>query len=163
MEKALHGLVFAVPHRLRRTAGSDPADGDFRFQRFRAVLHQCIRLGGYGGLECLHEIDQFMMLPMMSVGLASTTFTGQNVGASYIDRAKKGATTAFLLAELVTIVMMIPLLIFAPQMVYLFNQEAAVIRYGTLFLYLLSPFYISAASTRFIPTSCVAQETPEHR
>ena len=38
--------------------------------------------------------------------------------------------------------MMIPLLIFAPQMVYLFNQEAAVIRYGTLFLYLLSPFYI---------------------
>lgn len=64
-----------------------------------------------------------MMLPMMSVGLASTTFTGQNVGASYIDRAKKGATTAFLLAELVTIVMMIPLLIFAPQMVYLFNQE----------------------------------------
>ena len=27
-------------------------------------------------------------------------------------------------------------------MVYLFNQETAVIRYGTLFLYLLSPFYI---------------------
>ena len=35
------------------------------------------------------KIDQFMMLPMMSVGLASTTFTGQNVGASYIDRAKR--------------------------------------------------------------------------
>ena len=94
------------------------------------------------GWSAYMKIDQFMMLPMMSVGLASTTFTGQNVGASYIDRAKKGATTAFLLAELVTIVMMIPLLIFAPQMVYLFNQEAAVIRYGTLFLYLLSPFYI---------------------
>ena len=72
----------------------------------------------------------------------SDVMAGQNVGASYIDRAKKGATTAFLLAELVTIVMMIPLLIFAPQMVYLFNQETAVIRYGTLFLYLLSPFYI---------------------
>lgn len=55
LEKALHGLVFAVPHRLRRTAGSDPADGDFRFQRFRAVLYQCIRLGCYGRLECLHE------------------------------------------------------------------------------------------------------------
>lgn len=94
------------------------------------------------GWSACMKIDQFMMLPMMSVGLASTTFTGQNVGASYIDRAKKGATTAFLLAELVTIVMMIPLLIFAPQMVYLFNQETAVIRYGTLFLYLLSPFYI---------------------
>ena len=94
------------------------------------------------GWSACMKIDQFMMLPMMSVGLASTTFTGQNVGASYIDRAKKGATTAFLLAELVTIVMMIPLLIFAPQMVYLFNQEAAVIRFGTLFLYLLSPFYI---------------------
>ena len=88
------------------------------------------------------KIDQFMMLPMMSVGLASTTFTGQNVGAGQIDRAKKGARTAFLLSELVTIVMMIPLLIFTPQMVYLFNQETEVIRYGTLFLYLLSPFYI---------------------
>ena len=73
------------------------------------------------GWSAYMKIDQFMMLPMMSVGLASTTFTGQNVGASYIDRAKKGATTAFLLAELVTIVMMIPLLIFAPQMVYLFK------------------------------------------
>ena len=84
------------------------------------------------------NIDQFMLLPMMSVGLASTTFTGQNVGAGQIDRAKKGARTAFLLSELVTIVMMIPLLIFTPQMVYLFNQETEVIRYGTLFLYLLS-------------------------
>lgn len=65
------------------------------------------------GWSACMKIDQFMMLPMMSVGLASTTFTGQNVGASYIDRAKKGATTAFLLAELVTIVMMIPLLIFS--------------------------------------------------
>ena len=94
------------------------------------------------GWSACMKIDQFMMLPMMSVGLASTTFTGQNVGAGQIDRAKKGARTAFLLSELVTIVMMIPLLIFAPQMVYLFNQEAEVIRYGTLFLYLLSPFYI---------------------
>ena len=109
------------------------------------------------------KIDQFMMLPMMSVGLASTTFTGQNVGASYIDRAKKGATTAFLLAELVTIVMMIPLLIFAPQMVYLFNQEAAVIRYGTCSCISSPRSTFSAASTRFIPTSCVAQETPEHQ
>ena len=44
--------------------------------------------------------------------------------------------------------MMIPLLIFAPHMVYLFNQETAVIRYGTLFLYLLSPFYILCCVTQ---------------
>lgn len=41
------------------------------------------------GWSAYMKIDQFMMLPMMSVGLASTTFTGQNVGASYIDRAKR--------------------------------------------------------------------------
>ncbi len=111
-------------------------------ERFRAVLYQCIRLGCYGRLECLHENRPVYDAADDECWSCLTTFTGQNVGASYIDRAKKGATTAFLLAELVTIVMMIPLLIFAPQMVYLFNQETAVIRYGTLFLYLLSPFYI---------------------
>ena len=94
------------------------------------------------GWSACMKIDQFMMLPMMSVGLASTTFTGQNVGTGQIDRAKKGARTAFLLSELVTIVAMIHITSLSPQMVYLFNQETEVIRYGTLFLYLLSPFYI---------------------
>ena len=93
-------------------------------------------------LECLHENRPVYDAADDECWSCFDHLHRQNVGASYIDRAKKGATTAFLLAELVTIVMMIPLLIFAPQMVYLFNQEAAVIRYGTLFLYLLSPFYI---------------------
>lgn len=94
------------------------------------------------GWSAYAKIDQFMMLPMMSVGLSATTFTGQNVGAGQIDRAKKGAKTAFWLAEIVTITVMIPLMIFAPKLVYLFSQEANVLHYGTLFLYMLSPFYM---------------------
>ena len=34
--------------------------------------------------------DQFVMLPMQSISLASTTFVGQNLGAGEVKRAKKG-------------------------------------------------------------------------
>ena len=37
---------------------------------------------------------------------------------------------------------MIPLLVFAPQIVGFFNSKPEVVEYGTIFLYWITPFYI---------------------
>lgn len=94
------------------------------------------------GWSAYSKIDMFMMMPMQSVSMAATTFVGQNLGAGKIKRARTGTRTSLFLAMGVTVVIMIPLLVFAPLMVQMFNSDAEVIGYGALFIRLLSPFYV---------------------
>ena len=88
------------------------------------------------------KIDQVLFLPMQSTALAATTFVGQNLGAGQTARAKKGVTYSMLLAVAATLLLMIPILIWAPNIVGFLNAEPAVVEYGTLFLYWLTPFYV---------------------
>lgn len=94
------------------------------------------------GWTAYSKIDQLLILPMQSVGLASTTFVGQNLGQSKVDRARQGIRTALLMAVAVTFCVMIPVIVFAPQMVAFFNDKPEVIGYGTLLLRYISPFYL---------------------
>ena len=94
------------------------------------------------GWSAYGKIDQFMMLPMQSVALAGTTFVGQTHTGRREARVKKGTRTALGLSMVISIAVMIPLLSFAPVMVKLFNSYSEVVRYGSLFLRLLSPFYV---------------------
>ncbi|MBQ8407767.1 MAG: MATE family efflux transporter [Clostridia bacterium] len=95
-----------------------------------------------GGWTAYSKIDQLILLPMSSVSLASTTFVGQNLGKGNVERAKKGVSTALLIACCSTALLMIPVLIFAPHLVYFFNKEPEIIEFGTMFLHWLTPFYV---------------------
>ena len=88
------------------------------------------------------KVDHLLFLPVQSIALAVTTFVGQNLGSKQIARAKRGVTCAMLLSLAATILLMIPVLIFAPQIVGFLNNKPEVIRNGTLFLRWLSPFYV---------------------
>jgi Na+-driven multidrug efflux pump len=79
---------------------------------------------------------------MQSIALASTTFVGQNLGKNQVQRAKKGVTVSLLIAGASTVVLMIPVLLFSPQIVAFFNAKPEVVEYGSLLLRWLSPFYI---------------------
>lgn len=94
------------------------------------------------GWSAYNKIDQFLMLPMQSVALASTTFVGQNYGAGNIPRVKKGTFTAMKLAMAVTLTLMAPVLLLAPWLVGLFSTEAEVVGYGSMLLRMISPFYL---------------------
>lgn len=94
------------------------------------------------GWSSYGKIDKFCMLPIQSVSLSITTFVGQNLGAGQVARAKKGSTVAFVMSFIMTIVIMIPIMIFATPLVGLFNQEPEVLEYGTLFLRLMMPFFL---------------------
>lgn len=102
----------------------------------------------YFGADCMSgwtaysKIDQLLFLPMQSLALASITFVGQNLGIDQVGRAKKGARTAFIMSVVATVILTIPLLIFAPQLVSFFNGKAEVVAYGSMLLRYCSPFYV---------------------
>ncbi len=100
------------------------------------------------GADCMSgwtayaKVDQLMFLPLQSVALSATTFVGQNLGSGQEARAKKGVRAALGMAVTATILLMIPVLIFAPWLVAFFNSKAEVVQYGTLMLRCISPFYV---------------------
>lgn len=94
------------------------------------------------GWTAYGKIDQLMLMPLTAVSLAATTFVGQNLGINDVARARKGVKYAMLLSIAGTVILMIPILIFAPQFTSFFNDKKEVIEYGTLLLRLISPFYV---------------------
>ncbi len=99
------------------------------------------------GWTAYSKIDALMLLPMQSIGLATTTFVGQNIGVGRVDRVKEGVKTGLMLSLVSTVVPMIPVMIFAPQLVAFFNAKKEVVDYGTLMLRWISPFYALTCSS----------------
>ena len=101
----------------------------------------------YFGPDCMSgwtaytKVDQLMILPVQSISMANTTFVGQNLGVGDTPRAKKGVRISLWLSVAVTAVLLIPVLLFAPDLTAFFNNKAEVVSYGALLLRLLSPFY----------------------
>lgn len=88
------------------------------------------------------KIDQLLFLPMQSISLAVTTFVGQNLGKGQVQRAKQGVTRALIISMSATAIMMIPVMVFAPHIVAFLNDKPEVITNGTMFLRVLTPFYL---------------------
>lgn len=94
------------------------------------------------GWTAYSKIDQFILLPVQSVALASTTFVGQNLGINHVERAKKGVRTALGIGTVATVLIMIPVMIFASELVAFFNSKPEVVAYGTLLLRWILPCYV---------------------
>ena len=135
----------------------------------RRILRQIIRIGvpsalqmaitsfsnvfvqsyiNYFGLDCMSgwttysKLDQFIILPVQSLGLAATPFVGQNLGPDQVERAKRGTRDAFLLSVGITVVISSAAIALAPQLVAFFNDKPEVVAYGSLFLRYMCPCYV---------------------
>lgn len=135
----------------------------------RRILRQIVRIGvpsalqlaitsfsnvfvqsyiNYFGLDCMSgwttysKLDQFIILPVQSLGLAATTFVGQNLGTDQVERAKRGTRDAFFLSVSITVVISSAAIAIAPQLVAFFNDKPEVVAYGTLFLRYMCPCYV---------------------
>jgi Na+-driven multidrug efflux pump len=88
------------------------------------------------------KVDALLFLPMQSIALASTTFVGQNLGKNQPERARKGVRNALIMAVGTTVILMGPVLYFAPEIVAFFNEKQEVVNYGAMLLRWVSPFYV---------------------
>ena len=86
------------------------------------------------GWSCYNKLDQFIMLPMQSMAMASTTFVSQNVGARQPKRAEQGTHITIGLTLLITGVIVAAMMVFAAPSVELFSTDPEVVSYGVLFI-----------------------------
>ena len=86
------------------------------------------------GWSCYNKLDQFVMLPMQSMAMASTTFVSQNIGAGKGMRANKGTVIAVSMAVAITGAIVLMLCLFAAPAVGLFSRDERVIEFGVLFI-----------------------------
>ena len=86
------------------------------------------------GWASYNKLDHFILLPMQSMAMASTTFVSQNVGAGDEQRSHRGTVVAILMTCTVTALIAAVLAIWAPGAVRLFSPDAEVIRWGAMFI-----------------------------
>ena len=91
--------------------------------------------GVMAGWSSYNKLDQFILLPMQSMAMASTTFVSQNTGAGNEQRSDRGTVAALALASAITAAIAAVLYVYAPAAVRLFSPDAEVIAYGALFLH----------------------------
>lgn len=86
------------------------------------------------GWSAYNKLDQFIMLPMQSMAMASTSFVSQNVGAGKYPRADKGTFVSIFMSFSVTAVVSVGLFVFARRAVGLFTGDSEVIAAGASFM-----------------------------
>lgn len=98
--------------------------------------------------SALCRVDGFIILPMLSFGLAIMTFTGQNFGAKKIDRIFQGMKTGMIMCCSFTICISAVVVILARPCFAIFTDSEIVIDYACNMVYNMVPFYFLMAATR---------------
>ena len=96
-------------------------------------------MAGYG---IYNKLDAFVLIPVQSIGMSSTTFVGQNWGAKDGKRARQGERTALGMSLFSTAVLGTAMLILARQLLGFFSPKEEVVAYGVRFLRIVTPFYL---------------------
>lgn len=94
------------------------------------------------GWSTYQKIDKLSFLPIISIGLATTTFVGQNIGAGRADRARRGTTIANIVCACISFVTIVVLVTFAPSLVDIFTDDPEVLEIGTTFVRMMMPFFM---------------------
>ncbi len=102
------------------------------------------------GWTAYNKIDAFAMLPMQTISLSVTTFSGQNFGAKKPERSKQGIKVGLILSWIITSALLIPIMIFSEMFVSFFNSDPNVIIFGAHFLRWISPFYLLCAINQIL-------------
>ena len=85
------------------------------------------------------KLDQYMMIPIQSMGQAVTVFAGQNLGAGDNNRAKSGTWSALWMMVAISSGVAATLYVYAPALAKLFSPDEAVIHYGAMFIRMCTP------------------------
>jgi len=88
-----------------------------------------------------NRIDGFILLPIISLGTAATTFAGQNYGAKNLDRIHSGLRVSVGMGTVYALVAGLIMLIVGPYIIQIFTDEAEVVEAGVKMMWYMYPFY----------------------
>ena len=92
------------------------------------------------------KIDFVFWMTINSLGIAITTFAGQNFGARQYDRVRNGVRVCMAMAAGVTLVISVVFYNAAEPLFRLFSQDDAVVAVGVGMMHVLTPVYITYIS-----------------
>ncbi|MCR5507124.1 MAG: MATE family efflux transporter [Lachnospiraceae bacterium] len=89
------------------------------------------------------RIEQLVQQPFNSLGMALSTFTGQNMGAGKNERVKRAFSRSVILVAGFSLIMLIVFNLFGNNIMRFFVSENDVIEFGTKALKITSVFYFA--------------------
>ena len=89
------------------------------------------------------KIDFWFWMTINSLGIAITTFAGQNFGARQYDRVRRGVRVCLAMAACTTLVISFTFYNLAEVLFRLFSQDDAVVAVGVGMMHVLTPVYIT--------------------
>ncbi len=95
------------------------------------------------GWGAYNKLDAFLMVPVMALAQASTTFVGQNWGARQLERTKRGVRYGLWMAMACLVTMAAAVMIFAEPLLQLITRNPAEIAFGRRFISIITPFYVT--------------------
>ncbi len=95
------------------------------------------------GWGAYNKLDMFLMVPVMALAQASTTFVGQNWGARQYARARKGVRCGVWMSMACLVTLAAVVMIFAEPLLRLITRNPAEVAYGHRFINIITPFYIT--------------------
>ena len=97
------------------------------------------------GYTAACKIDQFATQPLLSLGMAITSYTAQNIGAKKIDRIHKGYKVSLIMVVAMCAVIFVAVRIWGADLIGLFVDETTaseVIAVGVSYMEVVSIFYV---------------------
>lgn len=88
-----------------------------------------------------NRVDGFILLPVLSIGMAATTFAGQNFGAQKLDRVHQGMKVSIGMGTVYAVIAGAAMLILAPYIIRIFTADQEVIETGIFMMKYMYPFY----------------------
>ena len=105
----------------------------------RPLMREIIRIGLPA--TAYYRIELLFYMPLVALGQAMMTFTGQNVGARLYDRVKSGLRTTLIFGVGYSLVLAAILLYFGRETFGVFYSDPAVIDMGVTIIWVSFPFY----------------------
>lgn len=87
------------------------------------------------------KIDSIIILPMVSLSNAISTFAGQNLGAKKIDRAKEGYKTCLIIIGIFCVTASSIIFLFGNNLTGLFSKNVGILEISIRYLKVVSTFY----------------------
>lgn len=96
------------------------------------------------------KLDALFWMMSSAIGIAITTFVGQNYGAGKMDRVKRSIKVGLGMDIALSIVMATLLIVARVPLFRFFCDDAAVVEIGARMLYVIAPFYVAYVFTEIL-------------
>ena len=103
-------------------------------------------INGFGssamaGIGAAKKIDRFVGMIAQCLGLSTTTFVSQNVGAKKYDRAFGSIRSALIICAIYLVIVGTTVYAMAPTFVKIFIQNEEAVAFGVSMVHVMIPFY----------------------